>query len=705
MPTRLIQIPPQRTPVAQAHLPLRSPFAGYVPDLAQVYRGVDGLISCRAMGVTSGRIVLIDGWVKLDSTATSLPLGHNGDASAFTASGGAQYGAGAGPVTTGGNDKTQPVVHLSSLQRFSAASGLSNLEALAITADTGTVPDGGGVAPFQETGHLFRKINTGTAWTSIEFRSRDSAGAGAAVANAVPLTGTTLNWVDSTVYTPGVPGGTYTDPDTAVVHTVRTTAEAIFIFTNYVDSVMYYPDATGSSNYTDFRSYVAQLVQLGTQMTTTTVQGFYSAPTFETLRAKSVATFGGRAFYFNTVEGSTFFSTRLRWSIAGNPFIVWPSFEITQTAGGSLHFDGVGSGHFDLDQFRTPGQVCRPLGDVLACYSKDGLAFARRTGIVTDPISIEYVTLDRGVLAPGAIAPVHAAQHFAIMSDGWYLVNANGVLQEVGVAPERAGLLAGVGKANKWKNDFYRRLDFNAVNNGLLVCEYEPSTKMVRVSAPMQNAVTEVWNYDTQNDRVFLDDYTDISGIDQTPLSWGQVPKHSGTSISWLGAGPTSWTGYTGRSWASFGSTVYSELELAHGDTNGFVYIHDPLLSTRDGTPATWHFRTAPRSLADNPDVTVLVDGVVVTYDNQEGSSASNATIEVVGYSERESTTSAAYTETGSLSLERGDAGEMAVDDVGFRVPGDNHQIAMTSSGSLSIHELRLRVVVEGTGHRRLEGT
>jgi hypothetical protein len=711
-PTVLTRIPPVRTTVQQVHLPLRAPWSGYVPDLAQVYRGVDGLISCLAINVSGGRVVLVDGWEKMDIEIPTLPLGHDGDTNAFQDLGGNRYGAGASPANTTAvdpQDTVQPVMHLTSIQRFSAATGLGSLEAIAITADTGAIPNGGGVAPFQETGHLFRKPNAAGGWFSLEFRSENgNIAAPNPVGTAVPLSGTTNDWIDSSVYTPGVPGTNGvldTDPTGATDdRRIREVAESVLIFTNYLDQIYYYPDRTGDPNYTDFSSYAAQLSSFATQVNTHN-NGFGQVPEFTSLRAKSLANFAGRMFYFNTVEDGVFRATRLRWSIAGNPFIVWPSFEIDMTTP-AFHMDGVGAGYFDLDQFRTPGQRSEVLGDVLACYSKDGVAFARRTGIPTDPISVEYVTLDRGILSPGCVTPITAAQHFAIMSDGWYLVNANGVLQEVGISPERAGgLLGGAGRTYKWKEDFYRRLDFDEIVAGRLLTKYEPATKLVRIAVPMVSGYIEIWNYDTQNDRVFLDDYSNVGGIDQQPRSLGLVPRHSGTATTWFAAGPTSWEGYTGRSWASFGVTVFTELEYAHGDSNGFVYIHDPLLATRDGGTPNWHFRTAPRSLADNPDLTVLIDGVVVTYDNQESTSGALANIQVSGSSHRHDSTSVRYTETYSVDMTRGDVGELAVDDAGFRVPGENHQIGIQGTGAVSIHELRLRVVVEGTGHRRLEGS
>jgi hypothetical protein len=522
---------------------------------------------------------------------------------------------------------------------------------------------------------------------------------------ARPLLATINEWFNSTVWSPGIPGMAEQVVN-AANHAVRVTAEATFIFTNHSDEVMYYPDETGSTNYTDFRSYVSQLTDLGTAVDA--AGGFYQPPEFTTLKAKSVAAFEGRVVYFNVVEGDTHYSNRLRFSAVGHPFLIWPAFEIDLNSP-TIHFDGVGSGWFDLDQFRTAGQVAMVLGDVLACYSKDGVAFGRRTGVVIDPISIEYVTLDRGVLAPGCVTAIHAAQHFAIMSDGWYVLSSNGIMTEVGAAPERTNRMgSGVGRTYKWKEDFYRRLDFQAVENGRLFCQYEPNTKYVRIMAPMLGG-DEVWNYDTQNDRVFLDDYTSINSLDQTPECWGLLPKGL-EATTWTGAGPTTWTGYNGRTWASFATVLFSDLELSHGDANGLVYQHDRLLGTRDTEQAVWNWRTASRSWSGNPDETVMVDGVVVTYDNQEATPATastTATFEIVGYSERErrTGTSAQYSESRTVDMTRGDAGEMSTDDVGFRVTGDAHQVAMNGTGNLSVHEVRLRIVQEGTSHRRMEGT
>jgi len=702
MPTSALARAPMNRAAAQSEkrtqwVALRSPWAGYTPDLAVPASMPNGLSDCRALVVLAGTLTIDHGWNKLGSAG--LPLGSNGDADGFV-SGGVNYAAGATAVVTAGNDIVQPVRHIYPFQRFTAASGLGNHNTVAITADTGTDP-----GPRDETGHLFT-YDSGT-WTSREFDSND--GLGAVVPGAVPLTGGVSSWVDSTVYPLGVTGGTIG------ANTIQTVAESVFIFTNYVDQVMYYPDITAGTHYTDFRSYAEQVDDTGLDVAT----DYYSGSTsiFKTLQCRTLTTFDGRAWYGNTVEGGTYYSTRLRRSIVGNPLIVWPGFEIVD-AGTSVSLNGVGAGFIDLEQFKTPIQRILPLGDLLAVYSKDGIAVVRRTGSAAAPYAVQYLTFERGLLSPGAVVMTSPAQHFAILSDGWYLINANGTFQEVGItkpAPLKTGELN-----YKWKEDFYTRLNSEATDQGHLQLGYDPQEQFIRIAASMNSGnsftegtgatlstANEVWIYDLKNDRVFLDDYSSVAGRNQSPLVWATSVRESGVSLSWAevtAGGAPPWNALTDPgSWDAI-SPSFGGSAVLHGDLGGYVYTHDSRLATRDGYVTNWSLTTIPHNYGLPGAKERLVQRIDMEYENNEADTGTAASVTVYGYG-TESGGVAESSDSAGLSLTRGSSGQMAQDYAHFRVVGDHHKVELSGTGKVKIHSIDLELQLLEGKYRRAEGT
>lgn len=680
-------------------VPLQTPWNGYTPDLSVPARAVNGLVGCQSVVAFSGVLTIDHGWQQIE--ASTLPLGHTVGGFTYVDSGGNFYGNG---VVGASPAQAQPIKHLASFHRFTASAGAGEAEIMAVTADRG------GVAAFQETGHLFRL--TSGAWTSVEFDSND--GAGLVVPSSVPLTGNTGTWVDSTVYSLGVTGGT------VGAQTIQSVAESVFIFANYVDQVMYYPDTTGGSRYTDFRSYAEQIDDAGGAAPT-----YYSGlgSIFKTLVAKTVASFDGRVWYGNTVEGGAYHANRLRRSIIGNPFIVWPGFELENTPT-TLNLNGVGAGYNDIEQFETPIQRILPLGDVLAVYSRDGIAFVRRTGNNAAPYAIQYITLDRGVLSPGSVVPISPAQHFAILSDGWYIINANGTVQELGLTSPGTIFTGRTGEANyKWKSNFYSRLNQDATVNGVIQLGYDSDEQFVRISTATTDNTTsfidatatiwptanEVWIYDIKNDRVWLDNYTVVGDRDESPTVWANAVAQVGDVLTWAevtaaAAGPWSAIVDAG-SWAGISPDFGGSLVL-HGDLNGYVYGHSKSLTTRDGDEVDWSFTATPHNLRAAGGGERLVQRVDIQYENNESSTLDAISVTVNGYTNDSGTsTTAVYGETNTINLQRGNSGEIGQDYSHFKVVGDHHQVELTGTGKMLIHSIDLEFQILQGRYRRREGT
>ena len=662
-------------------LKLRNPWGGYIPDVAAHERSPNSVEFVENMLVVDGVLTTEPGWEKVDSAR--LPLGHNGDALAFTDAGANTYGAGGTAVTTGGNDVVQPVVHLTDFQRYTASAGLGTSDVFAITADTGTV--GTGSPPYQETGHLFQLAPSGQ-WTSREFTSFDGITSGSAkAASAVPLTGTATDFVDSTVYTPGVTGANDTAGNARKVLGV---SESVLVWCNGRDEVMYYPSETGATTYTDFRTYAKQLDNYRTGAT------FSTTVPFQSFKASSLATYRGRVFYFNTVEGGTYYGNRLRWGIVGNPFVVWSNFEISKTVGS---FVGTGAGVLDLDQFRTDGQRCMVNGDVLVCYSKDGIAHIYGSNLLQGRIEVEYITLERGLVAKGGLCNLGSGVHFAILSDGWYFVVADGSLEELGALDQSPLATQGQGATRrptsdriyKWKRDFYGRLDRN--NLSKLKTVFSPDEKLVRITAPMQGG-TETWIYEIENDRVFLSDYTSVNNQDQSATAWSRGNRLLSTATIWSAATGT-WTSYTGRTWDSFRASS-GDRATFHGDSGGYVYVHDTALSTRDGTTVNWEIETAAHAWEAFPSQKVA-ERLWAQYRNNSAE-CSQMTVEVA---------SDQRTQTGQVMLDDLSPGQLAVGYEDFRVPGQHHQVRLAGTGRPLIHALELEILADDVTYTRTEGS
>jgi hypothetical protein len=644
------------------------------------------------MGLVSlgGVLTTADGWAKVDPT--TLPLGHDATVVGYTDSVAATYGAGKLAASAA---QAQPIRHLASFQRFTRAAGLSTLDAIAITGDTGLI---GGAN--QETGHLFRKTSAGV-WASVEFDSKD--GDGADVAGSAPMADGLTHWVDSIVYAPGRAGGTFTGVASGT-EVVQAAAESVFLWSSGgSDQVMCFPGETSGAYYTDFRSLATQIDDAAIAAAQQ-VGGIGVRPTYLTMTAATMASFNDQAWYGNVRQGSNYFPVRLTRSIIGNPFVVWPTLEIDDTLGATMN--GVGAGDIDLVQLRTPLRRIMVNGDVLTAYSGDGVANIYRSVTATDTIyTPQYVTLNRGLLAPGAVCDLGGGINFAIMTDGWYLIASDGTFREVGVLQEdslsrlfggkaaSSGLSGSVGGSQellyKWRHDFYESLDGDFLYR--LRCEYDVEHKQVVITVPRQSG-KETWYYDIQNDRVWRDDWTAVGGRDESATAWGKINEQTNIDITWA-ADTGVWSTDDAVAWEAT-DAKFGESRLAHGDVGGYVYMHQTSLSTRDGTAVGWSITLAPHHYG-LAHIWKLIDQLRLEYKNNENSIAS-ATVQVD--SEQGSESHMAHFD---LQI----SGAMAVEHTHFRLQGTHFSIRLAGTGRLYLHSLEARFVVEGGDFRRPEGT
>ena len=295
--------------------------------------------------------------------------------------------------------------------------------------------------------------------------------------------------------------------------------------------------------------------------------GYYEQLHSDTLgdfKARSVELWGDRLNFLNTVEGGTRYPRRLR-----------------RTAIGNADPDTVndGSGAIDFEQFSGEGLRVESLGNVLACYFEDGVAFARRTGQAANPYTVQDITTERGLLATHSLCNLGGGVHFGLFTDGWFFLTENGQFTEAGITD-----VEGTPK-HKWRETFFRRLYTTA--RARIDMRYDARNRWIWITLPLDEGSenNEVWVYDLQADRLFVRD------IPVTKFGASNIQLTSAQTIGSLGLIGT--LGTIGSLGASFGLS-----NIIHGTRTGHVFKHTPETETEididtvsESTPS-WTYQT-----------------------------------------------------------------------------------------------------------------
>jgi hypothetical protein len=345
-------------------------------------------------------------------------------------------------------------------------------------------------------------------------------GSGTAATGELPASGSAEGTVlvDWEVFQPGSPN-----------RTIGAIAEPCFVWTNNDDEVYVYPHQTSGTSY-------EALTAFGT-----------------TFKARSVAAFAGRMNYLNTVESGTRFRYRLRRAHIGEAD---PNTSI-----------GSGAGALDLREFSEEGLKLLGLGDLLACYFGDGVAFVRATGNPDAPYQRQILTTNRGLLSTHAVCAIDGNTHFGLFTDGWWLLDSSGRWQEVGIT-EIGGI-----RVTKWKETFYGRLDLNLLER--IYVEYDERRRLVFITFPTEGSGAsdpneEVWIWDPRGDRIWIETYH------ATVFSSVNRQTQAATTVDQLDNLTTGGTidELAGRTIDSFGAK-FGVRNLVHGTYNGLVMQHD----------------------------------------------------------------------------------------------------------------------------------
>ncbi len=299
----------------------------------------------------------------------------------------------------------------------------------------------------------------------------------------------------------------------------------LLVFTNNYDNVQVYAvDDTGTQEDGDYEDLHVE--------------------DFTTFKARSVELWGDRLNFFNTYETDTRYARRLRRTAIG-------------TADPDPGNDG--SGALDLEGFSGEGLRVEALGNVLACYLEDGVAFVRRTGQAVSPYTVQEVTTTRGLLATHALCNLGGGIHFGLFTDGWFYINENGQFKEVGITN-----VDGV-PTPKWRETFFRRLNMNL--RARIDVQYDHTNRWIYLTLPLDDDEenSEVWVYEIEKDRLWTRD------ISVTKFGGSNVQVRTATTIGGLSGTIGGLGGTIGSYAAAFGVQ-----QMLHGTSTGHVYRHTP---------------------------------------------------------------------------------------------------------------------------------
>ena len=417
------------------------------------------------------------------------------------------------------------------------------------------------------------------------------------------------------------------------------------VFTNNHDNVKMYAVQAGGSSEDGTYEDLTEALGTGTS-------GF---------KARSVTAWGDRLNFLNTSESGSRHRQRLRRTAIGDPDPD-PALD--------------GSGAIDFQDFQEDGLRVEGLGNVLACYFGDGVAFVRRTFQSVSPYTTQIITKSRGLLSTHSLADLGGGIHFGLFTDGWFFLNENGQFQEAGIAS-----IDGI-PTPKWRDTFFNRLDMDERDR--IDVRYVAREQQIYMTLPMDGATEnqEVWVYDIKGDRVFT------RTIPATKFGSTNLQLSSGTTIGSLAGTIGSLSGIIGSFAPTFGLESF-----IHGTATGMVVAHDKdlttIIDTANGGNATesWKYSTVltglggPRFLKTVREI--IIEFVLVT--------SGSFTVKLIGNAGNRS-------ETQTFTIDSGANGDVQTLIRGFRY--SNSQIAMEITGSIPVNFRSIDIDMRDTGTR-----
>ena len=308
-------------------------------------------------------------------------------------------------------------------------------------------------------------------------------------------------------------------------------SEPVFVWCNLIDRVMVYPVDDGVVAGIEDGAFEPLSDRFS-----------------DDFRAATVEHFGGRLYFGNTIEGGVQHRQRIRRTslFTANVLETLP-----------------GAGAFDIRDFSGDLLRLEKLGDVMAAYFTDGVAFVRTTDVATAPDGTQLLREKRGLLSTHSVVSVGNQEHFGVFDDGWFFLDPSGRWTEAGLT-EIDGVLV-----PKWKETFYQLIDMTQRER--TVVDYDGRYVRIAFTAKGDTDNQQVWIFDPRGNRVFQDRYPVVC--------WGSTDGQIRAATAWEDMVGSWDDGQTG-SWASQGA-VFGLKALHHGTPDGYVLSHNYDLATR----------------------------------------------------------------------------------------------------------------------------
>jgi hypothetical protein len=475
---------------------------------------------------------------------------------------------------------------------------------------------------------------TGTAVEPSGTRDGETSSAGNQPYRSMP---------DATVFFPGTATRTSADSFGGAID------KPCFIWTNNVDPVMIYPEATTGVGY---------------QQITDTLGHSSDSSDF---RCVSLETWGDRVYFFNTREGSGANAVRHRQ-------------RLRRTARGDCDPDPAndGAGFIDLETFEGNGVRIEGLGNTLVAYFQDGIAFIHETGLLTAPNRVQVINTHRGLLGTHSMCQVGDQAHFGIFNDGWWFLDASGRFQE-------AGVVSLDGKAvEKWRRTFDELVDQKNLHR--LHCHYDQGRNWVRIVVPEPadeagglKETTKTWIYDIDANRVWTLDYPESLAASGGVTLWSSMTLRDAAATTWAsleaGANPT-WSSIDpDTTWGDLAPTAGDKV-LAHANHLGYIFNHSEDLIKYNGNDPSWSYEVVPTDFG-SPRTLKTVDQLSVEHINSQNSNAATLTV-----------TTGRSTVTASSSIDlntSATSGDIEIASSHYRVNDEHVGFSVSGSGAIRI--------------------
>ena len=418
--------------------------------------------------------------------------------------------------------------------------------------------------------------------------------------------------------------------------------------------------------------------------------------TFTKFMARTAAYWNGRMYFLNTNEdvggGNVFHRRRIRRTAIGD----------------ASEFAAAGSGARDIREFEKDGVRLEPLGEVLACYFEDGVGFLRATHNASNPDEWETITQERGLLSTHGVVDVGNNVHFGVFTDGWYFLSANGEWSKVGQIPIDGTPL------DRWQTTFYRNLDWN--NRHRIQVKYAKKTNEILIAYPRNDGVEQVWIYDINTDRVWIDDYPvtcfgaytqnlraeliakDLENGDEVPLGWESFFTAIDPALV-SAADPALFTRDVLASEMTIAASLTGNIkgldQIVHGNRVGLVYIHHDSLTFRgsDTIPGrtsvepTFLFETGLRNI-EAASKWLTVDRIKTEFVNYQPVNVGNSDAILTVYCNA-SETSQSFT----MDLDKGVANSIHSDWGWFRFTSVAPGFRVSGTSPVAIRALTLNIM------------